>query len=446
MRSFTGIDAEYEKPESPDLVIKTVDRSVDECVQQVVEMLMEHGILPRSFSESVLELFVPENQLSSVKEEAELLPKLQISTLDLQWLQILSEGWATPLTGFMREKQYLQVMHFGCLMEGGLFNQSIPIVLPVTTEDKERLKSNNGIALVHDGTIYAILRDPEFYEHRKEERCCRQFGICNLGHPYQKMIWDSGDWLVGGDLQVLKRICWNDGMDHYRLTPNELKAKFREIGADAIFVFQLRNPIHNGHALLMQDTQKQLVERGYRKPVLLLHPLGGWTKEDDVPLDVRMEQHKAVLEDGILDPNTTIVAIFPSPMMYAGPKEVQWHAKARMSTGAHFYIVGRDPAGMPHPDSPKQDLYDPTHGAKVLTMAPGLTQLEIIPFRVAAYDRKNQCMAFFNPKRKEDFDFISGTSMRGLARSGQDPPDGFMGPKAWQVLASYYKSLPTSSQ
>jgi 3'-phosphoadenosine 5'-phosphosulfate synthase len=57
--------------------------------------------------------------------------------------------------------------------------------------------------------------------------------------------------------------------------------------------------------------------------VLLLHPLGGWTKEDDVPLDVRMKQHQAVLEEGVLDPATTLLAIFPSPMMYAGPTEVK---------------------------------------------------------------------------------------------------------------------------
>ena len=44
--------------------------------------------------------------------------------------------------------------------------------------------------------------------------------------------------------------------------------------ADAIFAFQLRNPVHNGHALLMHDTQRKLRERGYTKPVLLLHPLG----------------------------------------------------------------------------------------------------------------------------------------------------------------------------
>ena len=100
-----------------------------------------------------------------------------------------------------------------------------------------------------------------------------------------------------------------------------------------------------------------------------------------------------------------------------------------MSTGANFYIVGRDPAGMPHPDPPKRDIYEPTHGGKVLSMAPGLTQLEIIPFKVAAYDIKARAMAFFDPHRKEDFDFISGTRMRGLARSGEMPPDGFMAPK-----------------
>ena len=68
-----------------------------------------------------------------------------------------------------------------------------------------------------------------------------------------------------------------------------------------------------------------------------------------------------------------------------------------MAAGANFYIVGRDPAGMPHPDKlvfPSiigyrnifdgkvgGDLYEPTHGGKVLGMAPGLPQLEIIPFR-----------------------------------------------------------------
>ena len=94
---------------------------------------------------------------------------------------------------------------------------------------------------------------------------------------------------------------------------------------------------------------------------------------------------------------------------------------------------------MPHPDPPKRDLYEATHGSRTLKMAPGLKQLEIIPFKVAAYDTTAKQMAFFDPKRREDFDFISGTRMRALAKSGENPPDGFMAPKAWQVLAEFYK-------
>lgn len=49
-----------------------------------------------------------------------------------------------------------------------------------------------------------------------------------------KMIMDSGDWLVGGDLEVLDRILWNDGLDEYRLTPRELRLKFRELGVSIL--------------------------------------------------------------------------------------------------------------------------------------------------------------------------------------------------------------------
>lgn len=95
---------------------------------------------------------------------------------------------------------------------------------------------------------------------------------------------------------------------------------------------------------------------------------------------------------------------------------------------------------MPHPET-KRDLYEPTHGGKVLSMAPGLTSVEIIPFRVAAYNKAKKAMDFYDPARHNEFDFISGTRMRKLAREGENPPDGFMAPKAWKVLTDYYRSL-----
>ncbi|XP_065881095.1 ATP sulfurylase 2 [Euphorbia lathyris] len=393
---------------------------------------------------AVVDLVVPESLRGAKAFEAASMPKVNLTKIDLEWVHVVSEGWASPLKGFMRENEYLQSLHFNSLkMEDGKFvNMSLPIVLAIDDETKERIGSSKDVALVApDGDLVGTLRSIEIYKHNKEERIARTWGTTAPGLPYvEEYITPAGNWLIGGDLEVLKPIKYDDGLDNYRLSPKQLRKEFDSRQADAVFAFQLRNPVHNGHALLMNDTRRRLLEMGYKNPILLLHPLGGFTKADDVPLDVRMEQHSKVLEDGVLDPATTIVAIFPSPMHYAGPTEVQWHAKARINAGANFYIVGRDPAGMGHPTD-KRDLYDPDHGKKVLSMAPGLEKLNILPFRVAAYDNVAKQMAFFDPSRAQDFLFISGTKMRTFARTGENPPDGFMCPGGWQVLVRYYESL-----
>ena len=114
-----------------------------------------------------------------------------------------------------------------------------------------------------------------------------------------------------------------------------------------------------------------------------------------------------------------------------------------MVAGANFYIVGRDPAGMPHPDKSGKDLFEPTHGGRVLEKAPGLESLEIMKFKVASYNKVSGRMEFFDEQRKSDFLQISGTEMRRLARSGETPPKGFMAPKAWDVLMKFYQTLST---
>ncbi|KAL6295594.1 hypothetical protein ACE6H2_003736 [Prunus campanulata] len=395
---------------------------------------------------ALVDLVVPEGKKASKALEAESLPKVNLTKVDLEWVHVISEGWASPLRGFMREDQYLQSLHFNSLrtQDGSVVNMSLPIVLAIDDETKERIGSSPNVGLLGpNGDLIGILSSIEIYKHNKEERIARTWGSTAPGLPYvEEAITPAGNWLIGGDLEVLEHIKYNDGLDHYRLSPQQLRKEFDRRQADAVFAFQLRNPVHNGHALLMNDTRRRLLEMGYKNPILLLHPLGGFTKPDDVPLDVRMEQHSKVLEDGVLDPETTIVGIFPSPMHYAGPTEVQWHAKARINAGANFYIVGRDPAGMGHPTE-KRDLYDPDHGKKVLSMAPGLEKLNILPFRVAAYDNVEKKMAFFDPSRAKDFLFISGTKMRAFAKGGENPPDGFMCPGGWKVLVNYYESLQT---
>uniref|UniRef100_A0A914I8B7 Uncharacterized protein n=1 Tax=Globodera rostochiensis TaxID=31243 RepID=A0A914I8B7_GLORO len=467
IRGFTGVDSDYEAPLLADLVLSSGVDSETQCIQHVLRFLHERNILPNNAmfqlcGQPTRQLFVSDcPSRRDLLNGTDVCPAVHLSLVDLQWLQVLAEGWASPLSGFMRERQYLQCLHFGQLLDLHKHCDVTELALPsgsdsiLSMNDETKLSIERAIQqqkqqhnssttvsmaparvrLLYEGSLVGVLTDPEMFEHRKEERICRQFGHSDPTHPTIQQILSSGDWLLGGDVQVFERIVYGDGLDEYRKTPTELRREFAERQCDCVFAFQLRNPVHNGHALLMSSTREHLLKQGHRNPVLLLHPLGGWTKDDDV----RIEQHKAVLEDGMLDPEWTVLAIFPAPMLYAGPTEVQWHARARLACGVNAYIVGRDPAGIQNARTGDY-LYEPSHGAKVLSMAPGLLGLEIIPFRVAAYDNAAGAMAFYDAARHDDFLFISGTAMRKYAREGQQPPDGFMSPRAWKVLANYYRS------
>ena len=406
--------------------------------------------------------------------------------------QTIAEGWAAPLKGFMREGVLLQAMHFNSMLVDphnltgtkGLYSKktdmqdfysippkrvsmSVPIVLPCTAYTKEDIESSgkSAVALVgKHGNILAILRNPEIYENRKEEIVSRFFGVIDMGHPYIKHIYSGGDWLIGGEIELLERIKYNDGLDKFRLTAVEVMKQFEEKEADAVFAFQTRNPTHAGHAYLMKTGREKLLKRGFSNPILWLSPLGGWTKSDDVPLDVRVKQHEAVLAEGMLDPATTVMAIWPAPMIYAGPTEVLFHAKSRRNAGASFFVAGRDPAGMKgselavsHPDD---DLYNGDHGRYVLTMSPGQEPMEILTFGKVYYDKRDHVMKDMDPSREDDFISISGSKMRALARAGAVPcdvsngktipsdleaancvPPGFMVQSGWEIVCDYYQNV-----
>lgn len=86
---------------------------------------------------------------------------------------------------------FLQALHFNQLSKPnehlGDINHSILIVLPVSTTDKERLEEVGSFKLCYNGKAYAVIRKPQFYPHRKEERVARQFGTTHKDHPYIKV-------------------------------------------------------------------------------------------------------------------------------------------------------------------------------------------------------------------------------------------------------------------
>jgi 3'-phosphoadenosine 5'-phosphosulfate synthase len=502
LKGFTGVDDPYEAPEHAEIVLKNQDMSVQESVDVIMRELVKHGILvggptlpnglPYPDGDELIDLQVPSSQVAAKKAEAEKLPKALLTDIDVNWLQTIGEGWAAPLKGFMREGTLLQTIHFNSILVdpynltgSKLFNEmqtnfldfktvppkrvsmSVPIVLPITAYTKAQIESSNmgAVALVNKhGQALAILRNPEIYVNRKEEIVSRIFGVIDPGHPYIQHIYNGGDWLCGGEIELLDRIRYNDGLDQYRLTAKEVMAEFAKKNADAVYAFQTRNPTHAGHAYLMRTAREILKKKGYSNPVLWLSPLGGWTKSDDVPLDVRVKQHEAIIREGMLDAETTVMAIWPAPMIYAGPTEVLFHAKSRRNAGATYFVAGRDPAGMKgsslavaHKDD---DLYDGNHGRYVLTTSPGQYPMNILPFGQVYYDKRDHVMKAKDERRPNDFIEISGSKMRKLAANGATPcdvsngkeipsdlieancvPPGFMSPSGWAVVCDYYQNV-----
>lgn len=405
LKGFTGVDDPYEAPEHPELSIKNQEMSVQAAVDIIMRKLVEEGVLvggptlknglPYPDGDEIINLLVPASKVTALKAEAETLPKALLTDIDVNWMHTVADGWAAPLKGFMREGALLQTIHFNSILVDPYnitgnkaaneiktdflnFNRtqphkrvsmSVPIVLPCTAFTKTQIEASgkHAVALVNKhGHTMAILRNPEIYVNRKEEIVSRIFGVIDNGHPYIEHIYSGGDWLIGGEIELLEKIKYNDGLDQYRLTAPEVMAEFEKKGADAVYAFQTRNPTHAGHAYLMKTGGEMLKKKGFKRPILWLSPLGGWTKFDDVPLDVRVKQHHAVIEDGMLDKDSTVMAIWPAPMIYAGPTEVLFHAKSRRNAGATYFVAGRDPAGMKgsklavaHPDD---DLYNGDHG------------------------------------------------------------------------------------
>ncbi|KAK7857730.1 atp sulfurylase 1, partial [Quercus suber] len=184
----------------------------------------------------LVELLVDEPLKDLKKREALSLPRIKLSSIDLQWVHVLSEGWASPLRGFMRESEFLQTLHFNTLrlQNGSAVNMSVPIVLAIDDSQKHLIAESTKVALFDsNNNPVAILKDIEIYKHPKEERIARTWGTTASGLPYvEEAIANAGNWLIGGDLEVLEPIKYHDGLDRFRLSPTELREEFTRRNAE----------------------------------------------------------------------------------------------------------------------------------------------------------------------------------------------------------------------
>jgi sulfate adenylyltransferase len=349
-----------------------------------------------------------------VREGAKTLRSFTLTGRELNDLALIGNGALSPLTGFMTRKDYESVVPTMRLANG--LPWSIPVVLAV---DREEAPTPGSRAALYDsdGALRAVIDVEDVFEYDKSHEAKNVYGTEDDKHPGVAALYERSNVLIGGPVWVLPR-----ERDPESLSPAETRAEFERRGWKTIVGFQTRNPVHRAHEYI-QKCALETVDG------LLLHPLVGETKSDDIPAEVRMRCYRALLEN-YYPADRVLLSTLPAAMRYAGPREVIFHAMMRKNHGCTHFIVGRDHAGVGsyYGTYDAQKVFDEFTPAEL-----GITPLK---FENSFYCRHCQSMASKKTCSHDAAEHVtlSGTQVRAMLREGKMPPPEFSRPEVATIL------------
>jgi len=416
--NFTGVSDPYEEPLQPEVVCDTSRESVQQSLSKVIDTLERLGHLDRE----VRERLPDGEELDELRAEARRLPRLEVGQRELSDLFMLASGALSPLDSFMGPADYKSVINDGRLADGHPF--TIPIVLRADSSTAKR------IALFVGDQPVGIMDVTSAFPTSPEVEARNVYGTDDDAHPGVRVLKESGRWALGGRVTSLARP--SSGFPDYDLTPQQVRAIKAERGWKTMVGFQTRNPVHRAHEYL-QKVALESVDG------LLLHPLVGETKSDDIPASVRMSCYEELLR-GYYPPSRVLLATNPAWMRYAGPKEAVFHAIVRRNYGCTHFIVGRDHAGV-------GSYYDTYAAHRIFDeYAPGELGIEILRFEHTFYCSACGGMASSRtcPHPADLHRTLSGTAVRKLLAEGADLPPEFTRPEVARVLLDATKEKATA--
>jgi len=407
--NFTGVSDPYEQPLHPEVVCDTSVESPAQSVTKVLDQLERLGYLPRR----PFERLPSGDELAELRVQARRLPQLQVGQRELSDIFMLGAGALSPLDGFLGREDYESVVAQGRLAGGAPF--TIPIVL--RTDD---VPAADRVGLFIGDKPVGILEIADAYEADPGSEALAVYGTDDGAHPGVRLLKDSGRWAVGGAVIALARP--TSGFPDYDLTPAQVREVKAQRGWTTMVGFQTRNPVHRAHEYLQKVALESI-------DGLLLHPLVGETKSDDIPAAVRMRCYEELLA-GYYPADRVLLSTNPAWMRYAGPKEAVFHAIVRRNYGCTHFIVGRDHAGV-------GSYYDTYAAHRIFDdYTPGELGIEILRFEHTFYCSACGGMASSRtcPHPKELHQTLSGTAVRKLLDEGRDLPSEFTRPEVARVL------------
>lgn len=363
-------------------------------------------------------------------QRAPLLKQIPLTATNLADLEMIALGAMSPLTGYMSRRDYDSVVETMRLANGLVW--SIPIGLAVSQETAQSLRIGDQVTLVESprvpdnqggdrGIALAVLQIAEKFEYDKKHEAEKVYGTTDEKHPGVARVYSQGAVYLAGEVEVIQ-LPSNREFVEFRHSPLDTRRIFAARGWRRIVAFQTRNPVHRAHEYI-QKTALEISDG------LLLHPLVGETKADDIPANVRMHSYQQLLQD-YYPPDRVVLGVFPAAMRYAGPREAIFHALCRKNYGCTHMIIGRDHAGVGnyYGTYDAQKIFDQFKPEEI-----GITPLM---FENTFYCRK--CGAIVSsktcPHGDADHLILSGTQVREMLARGEMLPTEFTRPEVARVL------------
>jgi len=418
-------------------VVETDKETKEQSLAKILAKLEELGFIHRAATASgtaagaTKKLIVPHGgelvdrwvhgaEKERLAEKAKSLAAITLDERAAADVENIAVGAFSPLKGFMTSKDYLRVVR-EMRLENGLI-WSVRITLAVSEVQAASIGVGTELALrMPDGRNVAVLEVSDKFVPDKDLEAREVYRTTEDKHPGVAYLKRSGDVYIGGEIRVLERP-FAPEFPAYHRDPAQTRELFQSRGWSTVVGFQTRNPIHRAHEYLTKCALE--ICDG-----LMIHPLVGATKSDDIPAAVRMKCYEVLLQH-YYPKDRAVLSVYPAAMRYGGPREAIFHAMARKNYGCSHFIVGRDHAGV--------GKYYGTYDAQQVFTQFAPSELGITPlnFSNAFYSTAVGAMgtAKTAPGDASTQISLSGTQVRDLLRAGKLPPPEFSRPEVAQIL------------
>ena len=373
---------------------------------------------------TLVDQVVPEDRREAEIARARTLPSIRVDLEAVITIEMIATGVLSPITGFMKEDDYLSVLETGRLANGIVWpvplsfapigNRYCDIIATLSQGDDIALTDENNEPV-------AILSLEDIFAYDREHRASKLFGTTDRNHPGVDSIYRRmGETALGGTLHLLNRVHWGPFESLRREPKDTWKLFYEEQKFNSVAGFITgANPLHRGHEYIHRNALEEV-------DGLFLQPLVEMAKREYVRHEYRMRAYQNVI-DTYYPANRSILSPLRVTYIFAGPREAILHALIMKNYGCTHALIGRDHAGI-------GDYYDKYASHSIFDeYSKEELGIDIRLFHEVFYDVRAATHATSQTSANDDPAYrlnISGTGIREMLRYGIMPPKEIVRPES----------------